>query len=153
MMEVKNLEAWYNKIQALQKVNLKIKEEKITCIIGPNGAGKSTVLKSIFSQVTRKQGRILFENKDISNKKPEELVKLGISYVPQGRPIFPSLTIEENLALGAYTKKECKKELEFIYGKFPILKERKDKKAGYLSGGEQQMLAIGRALMLSVIHI
>lgn len=147
LLEIKNLEAWYGKIQVLHKVNLVAEKNKMTCIIGPNGAGKSSVLKSIFSQVTMKHGRILFEDMDVTNKKPEELVRLGISYVQQGKPIFPRLTVKENLELGAYTKEKCEKELQFIYSKFPILKHRENQKAGYLSGGEQQMLAIGRALM------
>lgn len=148
LLEIKNLDAWYGKIQVLHGINIKAQEGKTTCIIGPNGAGKSTVLKSMFSQVGKKQGKIIFENMDITHDNPVELVRLGISYVPQGRVVFPSLTVEENLVLGAFIKKKCGGELRFIYEKFPILKERRNQKAGFLSGGEQQMLGIGRALMI-----
>ena len=118
-------------------------------IIGPNGAGKSTVLKNVFGIVAKRKGSILFENKNIIKMKPNEIVKIGISYVPQGRSVFPTLTVQENLQLGAFIRKDAiESDLNKIYEKFPILEERKNQKAGLLSGGEQQMVAIGRALML-----
>ena len=149
ILQIKDLEAWYSKIQILHNVDIHINKKEIVSIIGPNGAGKSTVLKSIFGIVKKIKGNILFDNKNIINMKPNEIVKIGISYVPQGRSVFPTLTVQENLQLGAFIRKDTiELDLNKVYEKFPVLKERKNQKAGLLSGGEQQMVAIGRALML-----
>lgn len=149
ILQIQNLESWYAKIQILHSVNLYVNKNEIVSIIGPNGAGKSTVLKSIFGLVKKRKGSIAFENKNIINMQPNEIVNMGISYVPQGRSVFTTLTVQENLQLGAYIRKDkFENDLNLIYNKFPILKERKNQKAGLLSGGEQQMVAIGRALML-----
>ena len=147
ILEIKNLEAWYGKMQILHGVNVNVKEGDVVSIIGPNGAGKSTVLKSIFGLTTRK-GEIIFDGKDIIKMNPENIASLGISYVPQGRSVFSSLTVEENLELGVYIKKvNVEEKLEEIYERFPRLKERRKVKTGLLSGGEQQMVAIGRSLI------
>lgn len=149
ILKVSNLEAAYNKLNILFGVSLHVKENECVAIIGPNGAGKSTVLKSIMNTIPSRKGTIEFDGKNISNLPTEQLISLGIGYVPQGRAIFPSLTVKENLEMGAYLlKNKPIQELDNAYAQFPILKERKDQKAALLSGGEQQMLAIARALML-----
>lgn len=150
MLKITGLDAWYGKIQILHKVNVEVKDGEIVSIIGPNGAGKSTLLKSIFGLVGKRAGKIIFKGKDLSKTSISNIVRKGICYVPQGRSVFPSLTVKENLEMGGITRKAgVKKQLNQIFGKFPILKERKNQKAGLLSGGEQQMLALGRALMLN----
>ncbi|MEK6861601.1 MAG: ABC transporter ATP-binding protein [Nanoarchaeota archaeon] len=149
ILQIQDLESWYGKTQILNSINIHVNKKEIVSIIGPNGAGKSTVLKNVFGIVTKRKGSILFENKNIIKMKPNEIVKIGISYVPQGRSVFPTLTVQENLQLGAFIRKDAiESDLNKIYEKFPILEERKNQKAGLLSGGEQQMVAIGRALML-----
>jgi len=140
----------YGSAQILHHVNIYVNEGEIVSIIGPNGAGKSTCLKSIANLVPRKEGTVFFEGKNITSVPPHELVLQGISFIPQGRSVFPSLNVEENLDLGGFTiknKEELKKRIEETYVRFPILKERRKQKAGLLSGGEQQMLSIGRALL------
>ncbi len=149
ILQIQDLESWYGKTQILNSINIHVNKKEIVSIIGPNGAGKSTVLKNVFGIVAKRKGSILFENKNIIKMKPNEIVKIGISYVPQGRSVFPTLTVQENLQLGAFIRKDAiESDLNKIYEKFPILEERKNQKAGLLSGGEQQMVAIGRALML-----
>ncbi|HIH43086.1 TPA: ABC transporter ATP-binding protein [Candidatus Woesearchaeota archaeon] len=156
LLEIKNLESWYGKVKILNGVDIHIAEGEIVSLIGPNGAGKSTVLKNIFGLIEKRHGEILFngDGKHINllNKTSQQIVKTGISYVPQGRSVFPSLTVQENLDMGAYIREDKKSEimhdLNYAYEKFPILRQRKNQKAGLLSGGEQQMLAIARALML-----
>jgi len=130
-------------------VNLKVKKGELVSLIGPNGAGKSTVLKSIFGLVTKAEGEILYWDENIINLRTDQVVKRGICFVPQGRSIFPSLTVLENIQLGAYIRKDdISEDLEKIFTRFPSLEERKHLKAGLLSGGEQQMVSLGRALML-----
>jgi len=149
-LEISKLESWYGEVQILFDVDMEIKEGEMIALIGPNGAGKSTVLKNVFGLIEKNKGSITFEGKSITKLRPHEIVKQGISYVPQGRSIFPSLTVQENLELGAYIyDKDLKKDLNYVYDKFPRLKERKSQNAGLLSGGEQQMVALGRGLMLS----
>lgn len=169
ILEIKNLESWYGKVKILNGVNLYVKQGEIVSLIGPNGAGKSTVLKNIFGLIEKRHGEILFNvnttttnnnNKNYASntqinllkKTPQQIVKSGISYVPQGRSVFPSLSVQENLEMGAYIRENKKSEIEedinYAYERFPLLKQRRNQKAGLLSGGEQQMLAIGRALML-----
>ena len=151
MLSIKNLESGYGKMQVLFGVNLDIKPEEIAVLIGPNGAGKSTVLKSIFNLIDVYRGKIIFKNKNITDIPTYELIELGISYVPQGRQVFSTLTVRENLEMGAFLTKEkslVEKRLEEVVDvHFPDLRKKLDEYAFALSGGQQQMLAIGRALM------
>ena len=150
LLNVEKIKVQYKDIVALHDVSLNIKEGKIVAVLGANGSGKSTLLKSIASLLKLSQGRILFNDEPIDNIGAHNVVRLGISLVPEGKHIFAKMSVKENLLLGAYTKKDQtirKETLDEIYDLFPRLKERLDQKAGTLSGGEQQMLAIGRALM------
>ncbi len=150
LLEIKNLTVFYDSIQALRGVNLNVPKGSIVCLIGANGAGKSTVLRAISGIKKPSGGDIVFASKAITNVSPHELVKLGIVQCPEGRGVFPNLTVEENLDLGAYVRNDqvqIKKDLEHVYSLFHRLAERHKQMAGTLSGGEQQMLAIGRALM------
>lgn len=151
MLKIIKLSAGYGGPRIVEDIHLEIHEGEIVTVIGPNGAGKSTVIKSIFGLTEIECGEIHFFNENIVGLKTSEISRKGISYVPQGRSIFPSLTVEENLAMGAYTKqnkKEIAEDLNYVYGKFPRLHERRKQRAKLLSGGEQQMVALGRALML-----
>lgn len=151
MLQIKNLESGYGKMQVLFGVSLNVNPNEIVVLVGPNGAGKSTLLKSIFNLVDIYNGKIIFKNKDITRVATHELIKLGISYAPQGRQVFGNLTVKENLEMGAFLTKEkdlVEKRLEEVIEKhFPDLKKKLDDYAFNLSGGQQQMLAIGRALM------
>ena len=150
MLEIKNLHVYYGGIHALAGIDLEIPEGKIISLIGANGAGKSTTLKSIMGLVNKEQGSVTWNGTDITNMDTKEIVKLGIALCPEGRKVFPDLTVAENLAIGAYLrkdKKEIEKDREWVYELFPRMKEREWQLAGTLSGGEQQMLAVGRALM------
>ena len=150
MLEIKNLSVSYGAINALHGISLQIKDGDIVTLIGANGAGKTTTLKTISGLLKKRGGEILHDGRDISNLKPHQIVKLGISHVPEGRMVFANLTVRENLAMGAYLQRDktvVRAELDFVFGMFPRLKERESQIAGTLSGGEQQMLAIGRALM------
>lgn len=153
-LKVKDLTVYYGKVQALNKVNILVNEGEIVAMIGPNGSGKSTSLKAISGLLNAfggeiKAGEINFIEERINKISPSKLVNKGICLVPEGRRIFSTMTVHENLEMGGYIKKNNKKgSFEKIYSLFPILKERQKQKAGTLSGGEQQMLAIGRALML-----
>lgn len=153
MLAVKNIETWYDLIRALHGLSFEIKQGDIVALLGSNGAGKTTTLKTIMRLLDDDQpekGTIEFLGTQIHKKDTDEIVRLGISYVPEGREVFPELTVMENIQMGAYTRrdrKDIKKDIEKMYEHFPILKERKNQQAGHLSGGEQQMLAIARALM------
>jgi branched-chain amino acid transport system ATP-binding protein len=154
MIEIKNLSAFYGNIEALRAVDLWIRQGKITTIIGSNGAGKTTLLRAISGLIPTRYGEIRYFGKDIANSEPHKIVKMGISHVPEGRQVFAGMTVAENLELGRYTRssrgsgaREVQKEFEFVYSVFPVLAERRAQYAGTLSGGEQQMLSIGRALM------
>ena len=150
LLEVKGLKAFYGQTQAIYDVGFDIPEGGITTLLGANGAGKTTTLRAICNMV-RTEGRIRFAGKDLAGMPTEEIVRLRIAHVPEGRGTFTSLTVEENLRIAAYTRKDkagVKDELERVFGYFPRLKERLQQQAGTLSGGEQQMLAIARALML-----
>ena len=151
MLSIKNLESGYGEMQVLFGVNLNIRPEEIAVLIGTNGAGKSTVLKSIFNLVDVYKGKIFFRNKNITKIPAHELIKLGISYVPQGRQVFSTLTVRENLEMGAFLTKEKslieKRLKEVVDVHFPDLRKKLNDYAFSLSGGQQQMLAIGRALM------
>jgi len=150
MLELKGVCTYYGNIQALWDVDLTVNEGEIVTLVGANGAGKSTTLMSICGAVPVRRGEILLDGKPIQNIKTDRIVRLGISQVPEGRLIFPELTVLENLELGAYLRKdksEIKRDLEHMFGLFPILAQRRSQAGGTLSGGEQQMLAICRALM------
>ena len=151
MLSIKNLESGYEEMQILFGVNLNVKPNEIAVLIGPNGAGKSTLLKSIFNLIDIYSGKIIFKNKNITKIPTHELIELGISYVPQGRQVFQTLTVRENLEMGAFLTKEKdlieKRMEEVLTIHFPDLRKKLDDYAFTLSGGQQQMLAIGRALM------
>jgi branched-chain amino acid transport system ATP-binding protein len=150
LLEIKNLSVFYEAIQALRGINLSVPKGSIVCLIGANGAGKSTVLRAISGIKRPAQGEVLFDSKPITSMAPHEIVKRGIVQCPEGRGVFPNMSVEENLDLGAYVRTDSpqiKKDLDHVYSLFPRLQERHKQLAGTLSGGEQQMLAIGRALM------
>ena len=150
MLELKSIESYYGKIQALKGIDLEVPEGGIVAILGANGAGKSTTLKTISGLIQPQQGQILFQGHSIHKKEPHQIVRLGICQVPEGRDIFMGLTVQENLKMGAFTRNDLKavqNDMERIFQSFPILKERARQQAGTLSGGEQQMLAIARGLM------
>jgi branched-chain amino acid transport system ATP-binding protein len=150
VLEIKNLKVKYGGITALNGINMKIPEGKIVTLVGANGAGKSTTLRSITKLVTPCEGSIVYDGKELTTMSTQDIVKLGITLVPEGRHVFADMTVEENLRIGAYLRKDkqnFKKEIEFIHEMFPILKKRSNQLSGTLSGGEQQMLAVGRALM------
>jgi branched-chain amino acid transport system ATP-binding protein len=150
MLELKSIESYYGKIQALKGITLEVPKGGIVAILGANGAGKSTTLKTISGLIQPLRGQILFQGQSIHKKEPHQIVRLGICQVPEGRDIFMGLTVQENLKMGAFTRSDVKaiqNDLERIFQSFPILKERARQQAGTLSGGEQQMLAIARGLM------
>ena len=148
MLNVENLQAFYGNAQALEDINFTLNEGEIVCLIGNNGAGKSTTLMSISGIVKQKKGTIIFNGEDITRLPPHQIVSRGIIQVPEGRRIFTTLTVEENLKLGGFLKRRVtKSRIEEIYSIFPRLKERRNQLGGSLSGGEQQMLAIGRAMI------
>ncbi len=151
MLEVKGLYSGYGKSEVIRGVSLKVDEKKIVAIIGPNGAGKTTLFRTIFALLPTRRGEILFEQKNIVKHSPAERLKRGMAMVPQGRHVFPFLSVLDNLEVGGYTvrsRKELEGQIESVCRMFPILAERKAQKAGTLSGGEQQMLVIARALMI-----
>ncbi|WP_306057717.1 ABC transporter ATP-binding protein [Natronococcus wangiae] len=149
MLEVHDLDAGYGDLQILHDVDLDVGEEEYVVIVGPNGAGKSTAMKSVFGLTTYMGGSVEFQSRDITDSPPEEVIHEGIGYVPQNDNVFPSLTVRENLEMGAYILDEVPEEaLETVFDHFPVLRERSDQKAGTMSGGQQQMVAMGRALML-----
>jgi len=150
MLDVRNIKTYYGNIQALKGVDIQISEGEIITLIGANGAGKTTTLMSISGVVPPRSGEVLFLGKPISGLQPNEIVAQGICQVPEGRRIFPYLTVSENLDMGAFLRtdtQEIKKDIDYIFTLFPILAERRNQAGGTLSGGEQQMLAVGRALM------
>jgi len=153
MLKLAKIDAYYGRIQALRGVSLEVERGEIVAVIGPNGAGKTTLMNTISGVVPCRSGTILFEGQPLVGLRPESVVRLGISQVPERRQIFGTMTVEENLILGAYHryrrdgKQEIERDLEFVYDIFPRLKDRIDQKAGTLSGGEQQMVALGRGWM------
>lgn len=150
MLKISNIKSGYSGAEVLRGVDLVVNPGEIVSVIGPNGAGKSTVLKSVFSLANIYDGKIIFKDKDITLLKTHELIELGISYVPQGRQIFPNLTVLENLEMGLYfirDKEVAEKNIKDIFQKFPDLQNKKQELAGNLSGGQQQILAIARALI------
>lgn len=150
LLEVKGVDVLYGDVQAVWDVSLHVNEEAIVALLGANGAGKTTLLKTISGIIHARRGEVLFSGRSLGRLRPQEVVNMGISHVPEGRRLFSQLTVLENLRLGAYPPRArpiFEQSLERAYGLFPVLKERKGQLAGSLSGGEQQMLAIGRALM------
>jgi branched-chain amino acid transport system ATP-binding protein len=152
VLALNNLETYYGQVYALKGINMEVRRGEIVALLGGNGAGKSTTLKTISSLVPAKSGSVIFEGKDITYSEPHAIVEMGVIQVPEGRMIFKGLSVLENLELGSYTLKddvERKNRMERVFDLFPVLKERQKQMGGLLSGGEQQMLAIGRALMVS----
>ncbi len=150
MLKISNVETFYGKIQALRGVDLDVNDGEIVSLIGSNGAGKSTLLMTISGVNKARSGKIVFNGENIENKQPHKIVDMGICQVPEGRRIFSRLTVEENLRLGAHANEKGKyfeNDIKEVYDLFPVLRDRKTQRGGTLSGGEQQMLAIGRALM------
>ena len=150
MLEVKDLEVYYGMIQAIKGISFEVNQGEVIALIGANGAGKTTTLQTITGMLQAKKGHILFEGQDITKVPGHKIVTMGMAHVPEGRRVFANLSVYENLKLGAYTRKdknEIAQSLEMVYESFPRLKERRNQSAGTLSGGEQQMLAMGRALM------
>lgn len=152
MLKIKNLESGYGKLRVLKRISLHVSPGEIVTLIGANGAGKTTLLSTITGLIRAQAGEIALQGEAIEKEKPEKIVKRGCSLVPEGRQVFATMTVRENLLLGGYVQqkrgnKNLRSELEKIYNLFPVLEERKNQLAGTLSGGEQQMLAMGRALM------
>lgn len=150
VLHIENLHVFYGGIHALKGITLSVPRGTIVALIGANGAGKSTTLRTVSGLVRAREGKIFLEENDITEEPPHHIVEMGVAMVPEGRRIFPNLTVMENLLLGAYTRRDhqgMKKDLEWIFSLFPRLKERTWQKGGTLSGGEQQMLAVARALM------
>ncbi len=152
MLKVTNLHVSYGGIKAIRGINIEIEENQIVTLIGANGAGKSSTLRAIMNQVKKESGKVEYNGEDLTDLDTMDIVKKGISLAPEGRRVFSNLTVEENLILGAYTRDDnigIKKDIKKIYELFPRLKERSWQKSGTLSGGEQQMLAVGRAMMIN----
>ena len=152
MLKIENIKVKYDTIPVIKGVSLEVREGELVALIGANGAGKSTILKTISGLMRPSEGSVIFQGRDITKASPDEIVRMGVVHVPEGRQIFSRMTIYENLRLGAFLrrdKEENKKNMEYVFSMFPILKERMKQSAGTLSGGEQQMLAIGRAVMSS----
>ncbi len=150
MLEVKDIEVYYGMIQAIKGVSFEVNEGEVIALIGANGAGKTTILHTVTGLLSPGSGSVFFEGKDITKVPAHKIVSLGMAHVPEGRRVFAELSVYENLKMGAYTRKdknEIEQTLAMVYDRFPRLKERKNQLAGTLSGGEQQMLAMGRALM------
>ncbi len=150
LLELANVKTYYGNIRALKGISIEVNEGEIVCLIGGNGAGKSTTLMTVSGVLTPEEGDVVYQGQSIISLRPDNIVQMGICQVPEGRMIFPMLSVMENLDLGAYLRKDkdgIKKDFERVFGLFPILRERVKQAGGTLSGGEQQMLAIGRALM------
>ena len=150
LLQVQNLEAFYGPVMALRGVSIDVFEGKVVAILGANGAGKTTLMKTISGTLSPRKGSISLAGEFIQGSDPDKLVRKGIAHVPEGREVFPFLSVEENLSMGAYTRRdkaEIRHDMEMVYDYFPMLLERRNQPAGTLSGGQQQMLAIGRALM------
>ncbi|MFC3959810.1 ABC transporter ATP-binding protein [Halovivax cerinus] len=149
LLTVEELDAGYGDLQILDDVDLTVDAGEYVTIVGPNGAGKSTAMKSVFGLTDHMGGSVRFDGVDITDDNPEDIIRKGLSYVPQNENVFPSLSVEENLRMGAYILDSVPSSaLDAVYDRFPILRERRDQRAGTMSGGQQQMLAMGRALML-----
>ena len=150
ILSIRNVESFYGPIMAIRGVSLDVHAGQIVSILGANGAGKTTLMKTVSGVMDPEKGRITFDGHDIQGAEPHEVVQKGIVHVPEGREVFPLMTVDENLSLGAYTlsdKAQIEQDRELVFSYFPVLKERRNQEAGTLSGGQQQMLAIGRGLM------
>lgn len=150
MLQLLNVESAYGPIKAIRGVSLKVRQGEIATVLGSNGAGKTTILKTISGIIDPRKGSVEFKGQDITAKDPAHIVQLGLSHVPEGREVFPLLSVRDNLMMGAYTRRDrdgVARDMETVFGYFPILRERATQDAGLLSGGQQQMLAISRALM------
>ena len=150
MLEVKDLQVYYGMIQAIKGISFEVNQGEVIALIGANGAGKTTILHTVTGLLAPKKGSIIFEGQDITKVPAHKIVSMGMAHVPEGRRVFAQLSVYDNLKMGAYTrtdKNEIEESLEMVYKRFPRLEERKNQMAGTLSGGEQQMLAMGRALM------
>jgi branched-chain amino acid transport system ATP-binding protein len=151
LLDVRDIHSGYGKLEILKGVSLRVEPGQVVSIIGPNGAGKSTVFKTLFGLLPARQGQVLLAGEDVTNRPPADLLRRGMAYVPQGRNVFPLMTVEENLLLGAYIRPrsaELDGEIARVYETFPMLHEGRHKRAADLSGGQQQMLEMGRALLL-----
>src|SRR6266436_1826153 len=150
LLTASNLETYYGPIMAIRGVSFTVPERAIVTILGANGAGKTTILKTVSGAMDAQKGTVTFAGREIQGRDPDQVARLGISHVPEGREVFPLLTVRENLMMGAYARRDAggvAEDLDLVYGYFPVLKDRASQRAGQLSGGEQQMLAISRALM------
>ena len=150
MLEIRDLEVYYGMIQAIKGISFEVNQGEVIALIGANGAGKTTILHTVTGLIAPKAGSIVFEGQDITKIPAHKIVSMGMAHVPEGRRVFAQLSVYDNLKMGAYTRKdknEIEESLEMVYKRFPRLEERKNQMAGTLSGGEQQMLAMGRALM------
>jgi branched-chain amino acid transport system ATP-binding protein len=150
LLSVSNVETFYGPIMAIRGVSFAVPEQSIVTILGANGAGKTTVLKTISGVMDPQKGAVTFDGREIQRMDPDKVMRLGLGHVPEGREVFPFLSVRENLQMGAYTRKDADgvaQDMEMVYGYFPVLKQRAEQRAGQLSGGEQQMLSISRALM------
>ena len=151
ILQVDEIQCGYGEIEVLRGVSFSVQQQEIICLIGPNGAGKSTLLKTIFGLVTLWNGRILFQGEDISRRQPDQILRKGISLVPQGRCNFPEMTVRENLEMGAYIRrdKRLQKDINDVMARFPVLESKQKEFAGNLSGGEQQVMEMASALLLN----
>lgn len=150
ILKVSNVETYYGPIMAIRGVSLEVNQGDIVTVLGSNGAGKTTILKTISGVMDPRKGKVTFEGEDITSKEPDWVMRQGISHVPEGREVFPFLSVLENLRMGAFIRKDPKgvaEDMDMVFNYFPVLKERQSQPAGQLSGGEQQMLSISRALM------
>jgi len=150
VLTMKNIETFYGPIMAIRGVSIEVPKGQIVTILGANGAGKTTLMKTISGVMDPEKGQVMLEGQEIQGKDPDHIVRAGVAHVPEGREVFPFLTVFENLMMGAYTRKDRENidtDIEMVFDYFPILKERRDQQAGTMSGGQQQMLAIGRGLM------
>lgn len=150
ILSVSNVETYYGPIMAIRGVSISVNEGDIVTVLGSNGAGKTTILKTISGVMDPRKGKVTFQGEDITSREPDWVMRRGISHVPEGREVFPFLSVLENLRMGAFTRKDAKgvaDDIDMVFNYFPVLKERRDQPAGQLSGGEQQMLSISRALM------
>ncbi|MDF1730276.1 MAG: ABC transporter ATP-binding protein [Minwuia sp.] len=150
ILTVSNVETYYGPIMAIRGVSIAVNEGDIVTVLGSNGAGKTTILKTISGVMDPRKGKVMFEGEDITSREPDWVMRRGISHVPEGREVFPFLSVQENLRMGAFTRKDAKgvvDDIDMVFNYFPVLKERREQPAGQLSGGEQQMLSISRALM------
>src|SRR5262247_1078660 len=150
LLTVSNIETYYGPIMAIRGVSFAVPAGAIVTILGANGAGKTTILKTVSGVMDPQKGTVVFDGREIQRMDPDKVVRLGLSHVPEGREVFPFLSVRENLRMGAYTRADADgvaRDLEMVFGYFPVLQQRADQRAGQLSGGEQQMLAISRALM------